>query len=81
MGIVKITELKLKKSLYKIKLKKQIITGNKNYNIIIVGKQIKGLKESNKKKKQKNNGEYNANLKCTTQHYYNSFENESCCIQ
>lgn len=80
MGIVKITELKLKKSLYKIKLKNQIITGNKNYNIIIVGKQIKGLKESNKKK-QKNNGEYNANLKCTTQHYYNSLENESCCIQ
>lgn len=81
MGIVKITELKLKKSLYKIKLKNQIITGNKNYNIIIVGKQIKGLKESNKKTKQKNNGEYNANLKCTTQHYYNSLENESCCIQ
>lgn len=53
MGIVKITELKLKKSLYKIKLKNQIITGNKNYNIIIVGKQIKGLKESNKKKTKK----------------------------
>lgn len=53
MGIVKITELKLKKSLYKIKLKNQIITGNKNYNIIIVGKQIKGLKESNKKKPKK----------------------------
>lgn len=53
MGIVKITELKLKKSLYKIKLKNQIITGNKNYNIIIVGKQIKGLKEPNKKQKTK----------------------------
>lgn len=43
-----------------------------------MGKQIKGLKESNNKK---NNGEYNANLKCTTQYYYNSLENESCCIR
>lgn len=42
LGIVKkLTELKIIKY---VKNKNQIITGNKNYNIIIVGKQIKRVK-------------------------------------